>query len=190
MSNPRLAQQIAFLVEADKLKNVLRRTPLMDASRLENSAEHSWHLALTAVVLAEYAPTQIDVLRVLEIVTVHDPSKSMRAIHSPTMSRRIRRRRTASWSRPTASSGCWPRIKQHISVSCGTNSRSSRLPRLATRMPSIACSRCFRTCSPAAEAWTTHGVTRDDVLRRMAPLQTELPEVWPFVLEVIERFFH
>ena len=72
MPDPRLAQQIAFLVEADKLKNVLRRTPLMDASRLENSAEHSWHLALTAVVLAEYAPTRIDVLRVLEIVTVHD----------------------------------------------------------------------------------------------------------------------
>ena len=39
-------------------------------------------------------------------------------------------------------------------------------------------------------SWTTHGVTRGDVLRRMAPLQTELPDVWPFVLEVIERFFH
>src|SRR6185369_5500374 len=46
MLDDRLARQIAFLVEADKLKTIVRRTPLVDASRLENSAEHSWHLVL------------------------------------------------------------------------------------------------------------------------------------------------
>ena len=61
---------IAFLVEADKLKSILRRTPLADASRLENSAEHSWHLALAAMVLTEYAPAG-QRRRVLELV-VHD----------------------------------------------------------------------------------------------------------------------
>lgn len=49
----RLTQQIAFLAEADKLKRILRRTPLIDDSRQENSAEHSWHLLLVAIVLRD-----------------------------------------------------------------------------------------------------------------------------------------
>ena len=68
----RLAQQIAFLVEADKLKSVIRRTPLVDLSRLENSAEHSWHLVLVIMVMREYGPPAIDWMRVLEMVAVHD----------------------------------------------------------------------------------------------------------------------
>src|SRR3954469_5979018 len=72
MSNDdRLAQQMAFIVEADKLKAIIRRTPLADGSRLEDSAEHSWHLALAAIALAEYAPG-VNLMRVLELVAVHD----------------------------------------------------------------------------------------------------------------------
>jgi putative hydrolase of HD superfamily len=63
---------MSFLVEADRLKMVLRRTPLTDNSRAENSAEHSWHLALAAVTLAEWAPPGVNLQRVLELVVVHD----------------------------------------------------------------------------------------------------------------------
>src|SRR5688572_17073848 len=70
--NERLRRQIAFLVEADKLKSVVRRTPLVDASRLENSAEHSWHLVLVIMVLREYGPRDVDWMRVMEMVAVHD----------------------------------------------------------------------------------------------------------------------
>jgi putative hydrolase of HD superfamily len=72
MPADRLASQIAFLVEADRLKSVERRTPLVDGSRLENSAEHSWHLALAALILREYVSEPVDIVRVLELVTVHD----------------------------------------------------------------------------------------------------------------------
>lgn len=68
----RMTQQLAFLVEADKLKTILRRTPLADGSRLENSAEHSWHLALAAMMLVEYAPAGVDLARVIELVVIHD----------------------------------------------------------------------------------------------------------------------
>src|SRR5690349_20942545 len=71
MSHARLARQIAFLAEADKLKTIVRRTPLADQSRLENSAEHSWHVALAAIALREYAP-EVDLARVLELIAVHD----------------------------------------------------------------------------------------------------------------------
>ncbi|MEO1365387.1 MAG: HD domain-containing protein, partial [Pseudomonadota bacterium] len=56
----RLDRQIAFLVEADRLKSVDRATTLADASRVENSAEHSWHLALYALVLADQAGPEVE----------------------------------------------------------------------------------------------------------------------------------
>jgi putative hydrolases of HD superfamily len=68
----RLERQIAFIVELDKLKQVLRQTRLMDGSRRENDAEHCWHVALMAVVLAEHAGAGIDVLRVLKMLLIHD----------------------------------------------------------------------------------------------------------------------
>jgi putative hydrolase of HD superfamily len=68
----RLERQIAFIIELDKLKQVLRQTRLMDGSRRENDAEHCWHVALMAVVLAEHAGAGIDVLRVLKMLLIHD----------------------------------------------------------------------------------------------------------------------
>ena len=69
----RLRRQIGFLIEIDKLKGVFRQTWLMDGSRRENDAEHSWHLALMAVLLSEYAAERdVDLLRVVKMVLVHD----------------------------------------------------------------------------------------------------------------------
>ena len=67
-----LLAQLAFLREVDKLKAVLRRSHLMDGSRQENSAEHSWHIAMAAVVLAEYSNAPVDITRVLKMLLVHD----------------------------------------------------------------------------------------------------------------------
>jgi len=71
----RLGSQLAFIVEIDRLKTVLRRTVLADGSRQENSAEHSWHIALAAVMLAEHAEAagqELDVGRVVRMLLVHD----------------------------------------------------------------------------------------------------------------------
>lgn len=68
----RLTRQIEFLVEIDKLKGILRRSYVLDASRLENTAEHSWHLAMMALVLAEHADAPADMTTVLKMLVVHD----------------------------------------------------------------------------------------------------------------------
>ncbi len=59
----RLAQQLSFILEIDKLKTILRQTLLTDSSRRENSAEHSWHLAIMSFLLTEYAAAPVDALR-------------------------------------------------------------------------------------------------------------------------------
>lgn len=68
----RLEQQLDFIVELDKLKHVLRYTHLLNEHRRENSAEHSWHLAMLAIVLTEYANEPVDLLRVLKMLLIHD----------------------------------------------------------------------------------------------------------------------
>jgi len=69
----RLYQQISFILEIDKLKNIYRQSILTDGIREENDAEHSWHLAVMAMVLAEYAnKPDINLLKVIKMVLVHD----------------------------------------------------------------------------------------------------------------------
>ncbi len=72
MNTERLEQQIRFVLEADRIKQITRQSYLADGSRKENDAEHSWHLALMAFLLAEHANEEIDVLRVMEMVIIHD----------------------------------------------------------------------------------------------------------------------
>ncbi len=71
MAEDRLVRQIEFILEIDKLKGVLRRTYL-PAGRRENSAEHSWHLAMAALVLAEHARQKVNIARVVHMLLVHD----------------------------------------------------------------------------------------------------------------------
>jgi putative hydrolases of HD superfamily len=72
MESARLEQQIRFIVEIDKLKSICRRTSLINGERNENTAEHSWHLAVMAIVLAEYSNEPIDITRVMKMTLVHD----------------------------------------------------------------------------------------------------------------------
>ena len=68
----RLEDQIAFIVEIDKLKGVLRENPTANGERRENTAEHSWQLAMAAMVLAEHANEPVDVSMVVRMLLVHD----------------------------------------------------------------------------------------------------------------------
>lgn len=68
----RLQQQLEFLLEVDQMKQILRQTHIRGGSKQENDAEHSWHLALMAFLLDEHANEKVDVLRVMQMVLVHD----------------------------------------------------------------------------------------------------------------------
>lgn len=68
----RLEKQLAFILEVDKVKNIVRQTYLSDGKRKENDAEHSWHLALMAVLLKEYANEEVDLEVVIPMVLIHD----------------------------------------------------------------------------------------------------------------------
>lgn len=72
MQNKNLEKQVAFIKEIDKVKYILRQSTLFNSNRRENDAEHSWHLAVMAMVLAEHSDKPIDLLKVLKMVLIHD----------------------------------------------------------------------------------------------------------------------
>lgn len=72
MMEERLKRQIEFILEADKMKNIFRQNIVLDRSKYENDAEHSWHFALMAMVLSEYTDEEVDLLRVLKMALIHD----------------------------------------------------------------------------------------------------------------------
>ena len=72
MTSDQLLQQINFIKEIDKIKYIQRKTKLFHSDRPENDAEHSWHLAMMTIVLAEHSDVPVDVLKVLKMVLIHD----------------------------------------------------------------------------------------------------------------------
>ena len=67
-----LEKKLEFILEIDKSKEIIRQTYLADASRREGDAEHAWHLAIMAFLLADYANEEVDVLKVMKMVLIHD----------------------------------------------------------------------------------------------------------------------
>lgn len=182
----RLAEQIAFLVEADKLKSILRRTPLADSSRLENSAEHSWHLALAAMVLAEYAPQEVNLPRVLELVTIHD---LVEIDAGDTFAYDVSGQETKA-AREIAAAGrifglLPPEQARHIRELWDEfeeqKTAESRYANALDRFQALLLNSRARGGS-----WATHHVSRSQVLSRMGPVEQAMPGVWPFVLAVID----
>ena len=188
MSDDRLVRQVAFLAEADKLKTILRRTPITDGSRPENSAEHSWHLVLAAMTLAEYAPPGVNLPRVLELLTLHDlveidagdtfaydtaayETKAAREMAAAERVFGLLPPNQAAWFR-----ACWDEFEANITVEAKYANALDRVQALLQNMKS------------GGGSWRSHRISRADVLRRMEPVRADLPQLWPLVLDVIDGF--
>lgn len=183
----RLAQQIKFIIEIDKLKNILRQTLLTDESRRENSAEHSWHLAMMAIVLAEYAPSlDIDLLRVIKMLLIHDlveidagdtfcydaqanQDKSAREVEAATR---------LFGMLPEAQGIELRAIWQEFEAQQTTEAQfATALDRLQPLL---------HNQQTRGGTWRIHGISREQVLRRMHPVKDGAPELWTVVEQVIE----
>jgi len=187
VSDERLRQQITFLVEADKLKSILRQTPLADNSRPENSAEHSWHLALAALALQEYAPHGTDVLQAMRLVIVHDlveidagDTFAYDTAHHETKAERELAAAERIFGLLPADlqasfRGWWDEFETQQTPSARFATALDRLQPLLLNMHA------------GGGSWTAHHVVRSQVMRRMQPIQLWMPAAWPFVLDVIDR---
>jgi len=180
-------QQLALIVEADRLKLVLRRTLVTGGARHENSAEHSWHLALAAMTLAEHAGAGVEVARVIRMVIVHDlveiDAGDTFAYDAAANLGRVDREKLAA-----------DRLFGMLPGEQGTELRSLwdefEEGRTATARFAIALDRLLPLLLNDlvdGGSWRTHNVTRAQVLRRMAPIEDAIPALWPLVMEIVDR---
>jgi hypothetical protein len=129
IDSKRFKSQIEFILEVDKLKQILRRTTLLDRSRQENSAEHSWHLALIVLVLSEYVEADnLNLLRVIKLLLTHDLVEidAGDTYFTVMMRAASKIRKSAKSELQIESLKFCPRIRPNRFVACGMNMKIGR----------------------------------------------------------------
>lgn len=180
MTQPRLQSQLTFAAEIDRLKTVIRQTLLVDGSRLENTAEHSWHLAVMAVILAEHGPPGLDVVRVIRMTLVHDivevDAGDTYCYDSAANVGRADRERAAAdrlfgLLPPDQSAelrGLWEEFEARLTPEARFAAALDRLQPLVNN---------YLT---EGRSWRQHGVTRPQVIERCRPIAEGSPALWEY----------
>ena len=184
----RFEQQLKFLTEVDKMKSVLRQTLLVDKSKRENDAEHSWHFALMAMILYEYADqTKVNLTRVLKMALVHDlieiyAGDTFAYDDNENESKEEREALAAKklFSLLPLDQGheikeLWLEFDQMETTDARYASAIDRL------QPFI------NNYMTEGHTWKIGNVTSDKVYKRMDMVRVATPDLWPFVVEVINE---
>ncbi len=187
-STSRLARQIAFLVEVDRLKEIFRQTIVTQSRRAENSAEHSWHLALLIVVLAEHSnQPNLDLLRILKMVLIHDlveiDAGDTFAYDTKAMSNQHEREAKAA----ERIFGLLPadQAMEFRQLWDEFEARATPEAKFAT-----ACDRfhpMLLNCLTQGHAWRKHGVTHDRVVARNSHIAEGSAVLWEYARQMIDQ---
>jgi len=184
----RLKRQLDFIIEIDKLKHVLRRTLTIDDDRNENDAEHSWHLATMAVILAEHVTGDpVDVSRVVKMVLVHDIVEIDAGdtyCYSGADPVEKLERETRAADRlfnvlPADQAGEVRALWDEFEARATPESRyANALDRLQPMLLNYYTD---------GKTWLKHGVTSDQVLKRARPIKDSIPALWEFVEGLVDE---
>ena len=181
MNLERFQKQIDFILEADKEKNILRQTHLTNHGRRENDAEHSWHLALMAIVLEEYAAEPVNLGRVLAMVTVHDLIEIYAgdtfAFDAAANQDKAQREEAAAeklFGMLDKEQGqelrqLW---EEFDAMNTADSCFAASLDRIQPFMHNVL---------TEGHTWKLGTVTKEQVYRRMAPVKTGTPALWPWL---------
>lgn len=183
--NCRLSQQIQFIIEIDKLKGILRQTRLIDDSRPENSAEHSWHLALMAIILAEYAPSQVDLGRAIIMVLLHDlveidAGDTFCYDVQGNQDKAIREEKAA-----TRIFGMLPEDQEQSLWEIWAEFEAAATPTARFAVALDRLQPLLQNQQNQGGTWQLYGITQDQVMERMAPVQDGTPQLWALVEQIV-----
>jgi putative hydrolase of HD superfamily len=183
----RLEQQLAFSRELDKLKGVLRRSQLMDGSRNENSAEHSWHLATLAMLMVEHAVEPVDITHVLKMLLVHDVVEidagdtfAYDKVNVATQADREERAADRLFGLLPEEQGS--ELRALWEEFDGRKTPESKYANALDRLQPL-----MQNFYSGGASWKQHGITREQVLERMDAVRIGMPQVWPTILKFIDE---
>jgi putative hydrolases of HD superfamily len=184
----RLDQQMAFVGEVGRLKSVLRQTVLADIGRPENSAEHSWHLAVMALALAEHAPAGTDMSKVIGMVLIHDlveiDAGDLFLYAGPSEHERQELAERAAADRifailpaeqATAVRQLWDEFTQRRTA-------EARFARALDRLQPI-----LENLAVGGGTWQRFGITADQVLAKVTLIEDGSPTLGRYAKELVSR---
>jgi putative hydrolases of HD superfamily len=185
----RFAQQLDFIVAIDKLKGVLRATRLTDGSRDENSAEHSWHIAVMAMLLHEHAAQEVDVLHVIRLLLIHDiveidagdtycydeAGQADRDVREGMAARRL--------------FGMLPDDQSSEFIALWEEFEAMQTPAalFANALDRLQPFLLGRHRDDGD--WRFRATSRDQIMNRMAPVRSAAPQLWRYVEAVVDDAF-
>ncbi len=188
MEHERLERQVRFILEVDKLKEIFRQTLCTQSRRRENDAEHSWHLCLAVIVLAEHADAPaLDVLRVLKMLILHDlveiDAGDTFAYDTAGMAGQHEREAVAAdrifgilpADQSVGFRALWDEFE-------GRRTPEARFAHAVDRFQPV-----LLNCATEGAAWKRHGITADRVIARNAAIADGSVEVWEEALRRINE---
>ena len=184
----RLAQQLAFLAEIDKLKDVLRRNFVGGSRRNENSAEHSWHLALMALVLLEHGTEpDMDLLQILKLVLVHDiveidAGDTFGYDAAGDVTKADREKKAADRIFNLLPSDQALQFRQLWDEFEAGRTKEARLAQGLDRAQAV-----LQSLHTDGVGWRHHKVTKTQILEYNKPIATTMPAVWEVVRQQIDH---
>lgn len=184
----RLEEQVQFIVETDKAKNIFRQTYLADAQRKENDAEHSWHLALMAYLLQEYSHEPVDVPKVMLMVLIHD----LVEIDAGDTYAYDAEGAVTKQSRETAAAD---RIFGMLPVEQGEYFRSLWEEFEAYETADAKYAHMLDNFQPLllndasqGKSWKEHQVKKSQIYKRNEKVRETFPEIWQCMSDIIDRY--
>lgn len=183
----RLRQQMEFIIEVDKVKNIIRQTYLADGDRKENDAEHSWHLALMAVLLKEYSNEEVELSRVIPMVLIHDlveiDAGDTYAYDEAGAATKNQRERKAA-----------DRIFGLLPLDQGKWFRELWEEFEAYETPEAKFAHVLDNCQPlllndasGGRSWAEHGVRKSQIYKRNEHTSEGSGEIWEYMKELIHK---
>ena len=185
--NIRLDQQLRFTAEIDKMTSILRRTMLIDASRRENDAEHSWHIAVMALIFEEYATEPVDVSRAVKMCVVHD----LIEIYAGDTFAYDAAGNADKAEREAAAAN---KLFAQLPAEQGAEIRSLWEEFDAMQTPDSKYAACMDRLQPflhntltGGHTWVESGTARPSVEKRMAIIKDFMPEVYKWVKQNLDN---
>lgn len=187
MDKDRFKQQMDFIMELDKLKRITRQTYLYGGDKKENDAEHSWHLALMAMLLGEYSNEPVDTLRVISMVLIHDvieidAGDTYAYDEAGNTTKRERELKAAK-----RIFGMLPEDQEKLMWELwdefeAYETPESKFANVLDRMQPL-----MLNDATDGKAWLEHGVAKQQIVNRNARVHEGSEEIWSWMQEIIDK---
>ena len=185
VTNGRLASQLDFLMSIDALKRVERASRITGGSRFENTAEHSWHVSMFALILAEYAAQNVDQNKVLHMLLIHDiveidaGDQPIHAVHNPHQIANEHAAAVRLFGLLPEDQGT-PLLELWEEFEAAT-SAEAKLAKALDRLPPILLNH-----ANDGGTWVDYDVTRTQLIARTQAIEVGAPQLWAEILKIYD----